>query len=120
MNLWHYTCAHSRAILGDEGVLLPTSELAPERAAEIEWPGRRVWLTDLATAQARALGLTSHTISCDRTEHRYRVVATKGLMPYWQAARELSREFREELEGFGARPIHWWVADSATVIWDPA
>jgi hypothetical protein len=115
ITFWHYTCDHGHAGIGDEGRLLPASQLAPPaRVAKLPaWHQQLmslIWMTDMDTPDALALGLTRETISCDRTAHRYRVY---GYNParYVDLRRDLPKRLRDPLENaVGARPMHWWCA----------
>lgn len=107
--LYHYTCAHSingiRAdsyLRGNRHPLLPDS-------------GQLVWMTDLDVPDVLALGLTSYSLACDRTE--YRVVADADAAVRWPVfARRMSSGMRAPLERCpGALPMHWWVAADAHV-----
>lgn len=117
-DLFHFTCDHGRQQIGDTGTLLPASKLTDKQAP---WPARYVWLTDMARPDRNALGLTSHTLNCDRIEHRYRVTDPTGVVPWHRVARLLSREQRDLLEAEpGARPMHWFVAlRGIPVVYDP-
>jgi hypothetical protein len=98
--LFHYTCDHGHQGIGEgpAGILLPNDGL--------------VWLTDLESPVREALGLTSHTLSCDRTQYRYRATAALAhVRPWTEARRQVRREVREALEAApGAMPMHWWVS----------
>lgn len=98
--LYHYTCEHGYQGIGASpaGVLLPNAGL--------------VWLTDLDVPVREALGLTSHTLSCDRTAYRYRAIAALAhVRPWSQARRSVPRDVREALESApGVLPMHWWVS----------
>lgn len=114
--LFHFTCDHGHLGIGARGTLLPAHSLSDR----VDWPehlwqGRLVWATDLAVPQREALGLTSHLLKCDRTAHRYRL-DHPGLLTPWHEYRRLllgnglDRALVEELEDYGARPMHWWVS----------
>lgn len=110
-DLYHYTCAHQAAGIDRTGEVLPLVLLLPRRRA-LPWVATVAWFTDLARPDRHGLGLTSHTLRCDRTERRYRVTDASNVVPYARWARHAAREDREELEGVpGARPAHWYVAD---------
>jgi hypothetical protein len=105
VSLYHFTCGHSARKIGRSGVLLPYGTL----------PGcpPLVWLTDLREPDRDALGLTSHTLTCDRTERRYVVRGDCDAIPWlsWVASPRHD-EVRGLLERDGARPEHWWVTPS--------
>jgi len=101
--LYHYTCSHGRAAIGDVGTLIPG-------------PDGYVWATDLAWPVTKALGLTNHILPCDRTEHRYEITAAEGLAGFlpWMAVRNtLPEEMVFALElAEGAMPRHWFLSAS--------
>jgi hypothetical protein len=83
-------------------------------------PGARplVWLTDLDVALRDALGLTSQTLTCDRTRHRYRVIDVDGCAPY--IGHPLRSELRALEQFDGVRPKHWWLSmRPVPVVYDP-
>jgi hypothetical protein len=118
VTLYHYTCGHSAADIDAAGKVLPGFVLT-ERATY--WPSRFAWFTDMSTPERDALGLTMHSIICDRTEHRYRVTDPTEVMPWHVVARSVPRDQREALESAsGARPMHWFVAVcGVSVVRDP-
>lgn len=123
-NLWHYTCMHGHAAIGDRGELLPLRLLEPERAKMLRHPyaplTRLIWLTDLDTPLRTQLGLTSSMLTCDRTRHRYRVTDTTGVVPYTSIRHTLPPELVAMLEHDGALPLHWWVAEQPVPVeYDP-
>ncbi len=70
------------------------------------------WFTDLDVPHREALGLTSLILSCDRTEHRFKVTQAVDVRWWPRFARELGPREREPLESAaGAMPGHWYVAD---------
>jgi len=103
--LYHYTCSdHGLPNIAATGVLEPRGVLA-----------RLVWLTDLATPNRDALGLTSHLLDCDRTEIQLRVPWHRSIRPWWvwRRAHPEHRAWTTELElAPGARPAHWFVSAS--------
>ena len=112
MSLWHFTCA-------DHGLpgIRETGELRPNELAALPL----VWLTDLAVPSRDALGLTSWSLSCDRTEVRVPVPAHPAIEPWWtwRRAHPELRPWAELLEAaLGARPAHWLVSASPLPI-DP-
>lgn len=125
MILYHYTCDHGRAGLGDEGTLLSTRDLVDaDRLRRLPlWAQINagfVWLTDLETPVRLALGLTSDSLGCDRTLHRYRVVDPSVAAHYPDVSRELPRGIRDLAFYRGAMPMHWWLAyPPVQVVYDP-
>lgn len=102
MKLYHYCCSHSLIGIRRDGTLKPNPH---------PWlPLPLVWLTDLAEPHRDALGLTSVTLRCDRTE--YRVVVETDAERWVRFARPLGPETREAFETTpGALPMHWWVSE---------
>jgi hypothetical protein len=123
--LYHYTCSHSAEALGTEPggpvVLLLAARELVELPGSVPWPGWFVWLTDMATPHANALGLTRETIQCDRTRYRYRVVNAPELTRWVAIRRLFPPEALEWLEAApGARPMHWWVSPGpVAAVYDP-
>jgi hypothetical protein len=104
--LYHFTCAHAAARIGKRGVLIPhASPLCPRLGAV-------VWLTDMATPDRWALGLTSEFLSCDRTEYRYRC-APDIAVPYDSVRDMIPADVRDDLEAFG-QPGRWWICSAPT------
>lgn len=104
--LYHYTCEHRAARIGRRGVLVPH--------AQPMLGGRRVvWLTDLDEPDREGLGLTSHTLDCDRTNVRYRVrdPLALGAVTWreWAEVERIERSTRSALE-LGRKPRHWYVS----------
>lgn len=122
--LWHYTCDHGRQGLGPAGTLLALAQLEPERSLQAPYDlARLVWLTDLDTCWPEALGLTSRSISCDRTLYRYRATDQAGVTWWPRMRRQVDPYVRQALESApGARPMHWYTALGGTVpvVYDPA
>lgn len=102
MRLYHYTCSHAAPLIVTDGFLRthPQPQLVGESL---------IWLTDMEWPDRLALGLTSHTLRCDRTE--WRVTVDTDAQRWAKYARSLARILRHGLEWApGARPMHWWVA----------
>lgn len=106
--LYHYTCDH-----GHEAI---TDTLRPNG-----WPLQVVWLTDLDLPMRDALGLTSHSLSCDRTAHRYRVTDANTAAPWSTYRRTIDPLVAHALESTpGVKPMHWWVSVAPVpVAYDP-
>lgn len=115
--LYHYTCAHSINGIRKVGSLMPNRH-------PLLGGMELVWLTDLDHPDVNGLGLTSHHITCRRTEYRIVVDVEPGLHVFhWPAfARELLRHDRyragvHELNAAdGALPMHWWISSYALPI----
>jgi len=115
MTLYHFTCDHGRAALGDIGTLLPLADWNPEAATRIPparaWMTGVIWLTSERRPDRVALGLTSDTITCDRMAYRYRTVGTHAAVPYLSWWRNIPRKDHLDLTGWHeARPGQWWVS----------
>lgn len=128
-NLYHFTCDHGRAGIGNLGELRSAADQS-KKAAQIAAsdPAMRdllswVWLTDLETPMRDALGLTQHLSKCDRTAHRYQVIDRRAAQPIrWiEARRYFNPAVRDELESSpGAMPAHWFIAQSGVqVVYHP-
>lgn len=103
--LFHYTCRHQAALIGRRGTLTPHPQ--PLLGQPL------VWLTDLPEPDAEALGLTAHTLSCDRTAVRYRVMRAPDVLTWreWAERERIPRPIRSELE-LGRRARHWYVSST--------
>lgn len=111
--LYHYTCRDH----GEPGITRD-QKLMPQRQPLL---GRHlVWLTDMDTPDAWALGLTNYTLCCDRTQVRVTVHPQAwadrcGIRPWWHYRRTVHPVLREALEQTGML-MHWWVTDNAVPI----
>lgn len=107
--LYHFTCSHAAPGIETAGVIRPS--LQPQLGLD-PWP-RLVWLTDMETPDRAALGLTSVTLKCDRTEHRFRATDTSGVVRFaeWQRGRVPFAAFAALV--IGHEPARWWVAEVA-------
>lgn len=103
MRLYHYTCSCCAEKIRADGRLRPWRQVALDNV-------ELVWLTDLDTPDRNALGLTSKTLKCDRTE--YRVTVDSLMTQRWVSyARWVPLELRRGLElAPGALPMHWWIS----------
>ena len=102
MTLYHYTCHHSVKGITRRGMIRPTPHpLIPDH--------RIVWLTDMATPDRDALGLTSDYLACDRLAFRY-LVDAEDAEPWATFAARASVPFlsRAYLET-GRAPDRWFV-----------
>lgn len=116
--LWHYTCHHGWAALGNVGELVPARNLT-DRIPPGWWPGDFVWTTDLAAPIRDALGLTMELAACDRTRHRYRVTDPATCTP-WVDVRHVFPDAHLLENAPGARPRHWWVSPlPVPAVYDP-
>lgn len=114
--LYHYTCDHGHALIGEDDVVVPATHQSGEA---IGTPGEYAWFTDLSVPIREALGLTSTILACDRTAHRYRVTDAAGIIP-WTAVRRVYRWGLALELAPRARPAHWFVAtEPVAVVYDP-
>jgi hypothetical protein len=111
--LYHYTC-HTH---GEPGIR-QSEKLVPFRQPLL---GRAlIWLTDMDTPNAWALGLTNYTLCCDRTQVRVTVHPLEhreacGLHPWWTYRRTVHPVLRDALEQTGM-PMHWWVTEKSVPV----
>lgn len=110
MILYHFTCSDAAPLIAQSGHLRPFMQH--------QLDGRKlVWLTDLEVPTRAQLGLTSHTLRCDRMEYRVTVeVDAHRWVTYVRDAfgSARSRRWATRLSQTpGAMPMHWWVTDAA-------
>lgn len=109
---FHFTCSHGRAGIGLVGRIRPNDN--PEAIALAPWAAA-VWLTNAEGVglpdgvREVALGLTSHTLGCDRVEYCYRVERAPKAVP-WLESPLRTAEAGSALEAAGTRPDLWWVS----------
>lgn len=117
--LFHYCCGHSARGIDLARMVLPGLDWSAYDMRCAEWcePASGladapavVWLTDMAEPDRDALGLTSHMLSCDRTEFRYTVRAA-GALAWLDFAREhgANPEWLSILHE-GRAPERWFVS----------
>jgi hypothetical protein len=103
---YHYTCAdHGAPGIEADGFLRPNAH------PMLRALGPVVWLTDLDhLTDPKAVGLTSATLSCDRTAIRYVVFAADVVgLTWWPFARSVcDRAVVADLESMGY-PSRWWI-----------
>lgn len=103
LRLYHYTCSHAAPLIERDGYLKPHPQVLLANLPLI-------WFTDMDQPDRAALGLTSHTLRCDRTEHR--VIVDTDAYRWPKFARGLPMWVRQRLEfAPGVLPMHWWVSD---------
>jgi hypothetical protein len=124
--LYHYTCEHGRAALGDsDGVVVPPRVHSPGHLDSL--PVRfgvlaeLSWFTDLDVPYREALGLTSTLDGmCDRTRYRYRVVADRDVERWLRSRWRTVPVLRALEHAPGAMPSHWYVSSHPVpVVYDP-
>jgi hypothetical protein len=113
--LWHYTCEHGNRAIEH------TAERAGSVGRGLIRPGLDgwVWATDLDVPVRDALGLTSHSLGCDRTEFRWRLddLSVEAYFVPWVSARRSVDPVRlDAIEGApGVMLRHWFV--SPVAVW---
>lgn len=122
--LYHFTCDHGRLGIGDAGCLLNAKQQGLKVPKVPRYQARLfelIWVTDLETPIREALGLTSFTISCDRTRYRYKVTDAYTVDRWLDVRKDFPQRFRDELErASGALPAHWFVSSMPVpVVYDP-
>jgi hypothetical protein len=100
--LYHRTCRHVLEKLEVQSLL------TPQPHALLGY--NLVWLTSLPSATREQLGLSSHSLSCDRMEHLLRVDEGEGLIPWNVARNHMPLDGVRALEAAkGTLPACWWV-----------
>lgn len=109
--LHHFTCSH---------FVIPitaTGAVVPHRHPAFPSLGRVAWFTTDVWADPDRTGLTSRTLACDRTKHRFRVTEAAMCLP-WIEVRNLmvslgqpgfERETIHDFEYYAA-PETWWIS----------
>ena len=108
MIFYHFTCWHGLERIEASGWRLVPNPFAPTLGLP-----SLVWLTDMEVPDREALGLTSHSLECDRTAYRLRVVETGPVEPWsvWCRTNGVTREWRDGwLEQGATRPRRWFVS----------
>lgn len=103
MILFHHTCWHSaEQIDAAGGVLVPHVQ---------PMLGNRelLWFTTLQAPARTMLGLTSYSLTCDRTAHTYRVDEPDEVhsWAWWRGQLPHAQVIRLEAAR-GTRPSLWW------------
>jgi hypothetical protein len=112
VRLYHYTCSCAAPLIRESRWLQPNPQVQLPDAPAL------IWLTDLDTPDIPALGLTSLTLKCDRTEYQVTAVTTDAA-PWSTYAKRMPRKARDVIEASpGALPMHWWVSELPVPILD--
>lgn len=120
--LYHFTCDHGRAALGGRGDALPLRMHSQGRVdllpVEHRWMADLVWFTDLGTPTRTALGLTSHTLPCDRLAYRYRALDTARVERWLDVCAAVAprADYVNLHRSPGVLPGTWWVAWEAVSV----
>lgn len=106
--LYHYTCGHHAPEIRIQHRILPGIYLHGEPILG----ARFAWFTDLGPPVPReAVGLTSYTLACDRTEFVFTVDRDAAGIQRWIDVRRHNRDLWELELAEGAAPMHWFVSD---------
>lgn len=114
--LFHFTCDHGHTgIQASAGLVIPPARRNPAAVRRVErlMPPQMLgitWWTDLELPDRYVLGLTSDTLSCDRTTHRYRATGPIAAVPFLSWSRQQNQAVRAWCDILPGLPCHWWVA----------
>lgn len=104
--LYHRTCSHRIERILSDGFLQP--QVQPVLRIKASWFSHAPW------ADRRALGLTSHTLTCDRMEFLLRVIEPINVTPWLMLRATLDVDGVRQLERVrGTRPDLWWLTGVA-------
>jgi hypothetical protein len=105
--LYHLTCRHRAGEIVLAGQVIPHQQPVFGYFSD----AKLSWFTHVPTARNVALGLTSHTLKCDRTERRFRVLEPEKVFRWNDIRSVLPQDAVLALESaHGTRPEWWWVA----------
>lgn len=109
--LFHFTCSHFELPIRAVGAVIP------HRHPWFPSLGAVAWFTTDQWADPDRTGLTSSTLSCDRTRFRFRVTEAEQCLP-WCEVRDymvgvqqagFTAQQLKNFERFGA-PETWWIS----------
>jgi hypothetical protein len=105
--IYHLTCRHRAGQIILAGEVVPQ----PQPVFGMLADARLSWFTHVPNARNVALGLTSHTLTCDRTERKFRVLEPEKVFRWNDIRAVLPQDAVLALESArGTRPEWWWVA----------
>jgi hypothetical protein len=108
--LYHYTCSHHADAIRESGLIYPGVRLHGRDVGG----ARFAWFTDLAPPVPReAVGLTSVTLACDRTECAFMVHRQSPGIERWIDVRRSHRDLWDLELADGVTPMHWFVSQTA-------
>jgi hypothetical protein len=111
-DFFHLTCRHRAGKVTIEGQVVPQPQPVLGDMA-------LAWFTNMPNARNVALGLTSHTLKCDRTERKFLVLEPEKLFRWNDIRAVLPREGVIALEAaHGTRP-EWWLVSQEPVRVEP-
>lgn len=121
--LWHFTCEHVHAALGDDGHVKPAIMLAAgRRRDDVPASGHFAWFTTDPEPERVNVGLTPNTLRCDPMAHRYRAIPDDHIsdLAPWSYFTPWLPNLAAALHRQGTRPDTWWVSYTPVpVIYDP-
>lgn len=102
----HLTCGHSYESIRREGFVIPVMQ--PVLGVELSW-----WTDAADWIDARALGLESVNLNCNRMQYSFAPLHSEAIMPWGMFAnrRRIPMHVRALLETPGTMPKHWFVAE---------
>jgi hypothetical protein len=130
--LFHYTCIHAAADIRRTGEVRPGAMLGIDRkklrGMTVE-EQRAVldirsfaWFTDLAPPAPKGpLGLTMHSIQCDRTEFCFQVEPDWDQVRWWMHVRREHPDLLQLEAEPRSLPMHWFVSEKPVAVyreWD--
>lgn len=105
VELWHFTCRHAAQRIADADMVLKPHAQPTLGGMEL------IWFTHVAGASSRSLGLSSHTLKCDRRERMFRVLEPEKAFAWNEVRAVLPLSGVRLLEAaHGTMPAFWWVA----------
>lgn len=108
--LIHLTCRHGAARVTLAGAVIPQPQVVLGQM-------KLAWFTHVPNARQEALGLTSHTLKCNRTERRFRVLEPEKVFRWNDIRAVLPRDGVLMLESArGTRPEWWWVSQEPVAV----
>lgn len=136
-SLFHFTCGHAAPLIRKTGLILPGALVLGGRVNRRKWErltaeeqeaGREVrsfaWFTDLQPPAPKGpLGLTAHSLDCDRTSFCFEVEPfwDDGSIRWWMHTRREHPNLLQLEADPGAMPAHWFVSEKPVPVyreWD--
>lgn len=111
--LFHMSCRHRAGQIVLDGYVVPQQQPAFGYLSE----AKLAWFTHVPNARNVALGLTSHTLKCDRTERRFRVLEPEKVFRWNDIRAVMPQDAVRMLEAaHGTRPEWWWVSQEPVAV----
>lgn len=109
--LFHLSCRHGAAKIIEAGLIVKPSPQPMLGNMSL------AWFTHVPNARNVALGLTSHTLKCDRTERRFRVLEPEKLFLWNDIRGVIPGDGPLHLQAaHGTRPEWWWVSQEPVLV----